>query len=384
MTLILEARDLLVQRAGITVLEVDNLSIEEGEVLAVIGPNGAGKSTLLLSLSYLLKPERGQVLFRGQPIGAKVELAYRRQIGLVLQEPLLMDVSVFDNVAMGLRFRGLPRDEIKARVEQWLERLGVSRLRNRPASRLSGGEAQRVSLARAFALQPEVLMLDEPFSALDAPTRIRLLEDFHALLVQTSLTTIFVTHDLDEALFLGNRVAVLLNGNLRQSGPPQQVFSAPADSDVASFVGMETVIAGQVVALRDEYMVVEADGLRLEATGISGSGQPGSSGNLPIGQKVLLCLRPEDITLWPDGAPFPNSLYSFKEDTNADGVRNRLNGRVLRLIPQGPVVRVVIDCGFQLVALITRASVQEMKLVEGKAVSATFTPAAAHLIPRPE
>lgn len=356
---ILGVRQLLVKRSEQIVLQVGSLDIQEGEVLAVIGPNGAGKSTLLLVLGRILQPQGGQVLFRGKSIEQEDELTYRRRIALVLQEPLLMHQSVFDNVAAGLKFRGLPRPEIKRRTEEWLKRLDIEHLRHRPANRLSGGEAQRTSLARAFVLQPELLFLDEPFSALDAPTRARLLQDLHNLLSQTSITTVFITHDLDEALLLGDRVAVLLGGVLRQVGRPQDVFTAPTDADVAAFVGVETVISGRVSASENGQIAVEADGLHLEAVG-----------DIPVGTQVLFCMRPEDITL------------SHPESTMASSARNRIKGHIVRMTPSGPLVRVVVDCGLPVVALITRSSANELKLAEGQQVTATFKATAVHLIPR--
>ena len=356
---ILSVKDLLVKRSEQTVLQVHSLDIQKGEVLAVIGPNGAGKSTLLLVLGRLLEPQAGQVYFRGKPFEEEDALTYRRRIALVLQEPLLMHQSVFDNVAAGLRFRGLPRAEVKIRTNEWLERLDISRLHNRPAHRLSGGEAQRASLARAFALQPELLLLDEPFSALDAPTRSRLLQDLHALLSQTNITTVFITHDLDEALLLGDRVAVLLGGVLRQVGRPQDVFTAPSDGEVAAFVGVETVIAGKVAASQNGQVIVEADGLSLEAVG-----------DISVGTEVLYCLRPEDITL------------SKSSETPLSSARNHVNGRIIRMTPSGPLVRVVVDCGLPVVALITRGSANDMQLEEGQAVTATFKATAVHLISR--
>ena len=356
---LLGVRDLVVRRSDQTVLQVGTLDIHEGEVLAVIGPNGAGKSTLLLVLARLLHPQAGQVYFRGSPIDQENELTFRRRIALVLQEPLLMHQSVFDNVASGLRFRGIPRSEVKLRTDQWLKRLDIDTLRKRPAHRLSGGEAQRASLARAFVLQPELLLLDEPFSALDAPTRSRLLQDLHSLLSQTNITTIFITHDLDEALLLGDRVAVLLGGVLRQVGRPQDVFTAPSDGEVAAFVGVETVIAGKVSGFQNGQITVSADGLQLEAVG-----------EVPVGTQVLFCLRPEDITL------------STSDGSAKTSARNHLSGRIVRMTPSGPLVRVVIDCGLPVVALITRGSANEMKLSEGQTVTATFKATAVHLIPR--
>ena len=356
---LLGVRDLVVRRSDQIVLQVDALDLHDGEVLAVIGPNGAGKSTLLLVLARLLYPQAGQLIFRGSPIEEENELTYRRRIALVLQEPLLMHQSVFDNVASGLRFRGLPRTQVRQRVEEWLKRLDIYQLRSRPAQRLSGGEAQRTSLARAFVLQPELLLLDEPFSALDAPTRTRLLQDLHSLLSQTNITTVFITHDLDEALLLGDRVAVLLGGVLRQVGRPQEVFTAPSDGEVAAFVGVETVIAGKVSVSQNGLVTVEADGMHLEAVG-----------DVPIGTQVLFCLRPEDITL------------SISDQLVQSSARNHLSGRIQRITPSGPLVRVVVDCGLPVVALITRGSANEMKLVEGQTISATFKATAVHLIPR--
>ncbi len=356
---ILSVKDLVVNRDDQMVLKVDSLEIQQGEVLAVIGPNGAGKSTLLLVLARLLLPSSGQVFFRGKPMDQEDELTYRRRIALVLQEPLLLHRSVFENVAAGLKFRGLPRAEVKTRTNDWLERLEISSLKDRKGQRLSGGEAQRTSLARAFALQPELLFLDEPFSALDAPTRSRMLQDLHALLAQTGITTVFITHDLDEALLLGDRVAVMLGGVLRQVGRPQDVFTSPNDADVAAFVGVETVIAGKVAVSKDGQVIVEANGLNLEAVG-----------EMALGTHVLFCLRPEDITL------------SISERPSISSARNHLSGRILRMLPSGPLVRVVVDCGLPIVALITRGSANDMKLVEGQPVTASFKATAVHLIPR--
>jgi tungstate transport system ATP-binding protein len=359
MAAVFEIRDLLVRRGKRPVLQVSHLDIFEKETLAVIGPNGAGKSTLLLVLSRLIKVEAGQVFFRGKAVGSSGDLSYRRKIGLVLQDPLLLDMSVFDNVAAGLRFRGLPSRQVEPRVKLWLERLGIAGLAGRRARSLSGGEAQRVSLARALALDPDVLLLDEPFSALDAPSRAHLLDDFHALIRSVAITTVFVTHDLDEALQLGDRVAVVLDGHLAQVGPPVEVFNAPADPEIARFVGVETVIEGRVLACQAGMTVVEAGSLKFEAVGEIAAGRP-----------VYLCLRPEDITLWAQPIE------------QASSARNKVTGRLVRLIPQGPLMRVVLDCGPMgpLVALITRSSASELGLQTGQQVSASFKASAVHLI----
>jgi tungstate transport system ATP-binding protein len=250
-------RDLVVTRAGRRVLEVDDLSVREGETLAIVGPNGAGKSTLILALAGLLRPERGELAFRGGPVPPGGDLAYRRRIGLVLPAPLLLSTSVRANVAAGLRFRGVPAAEAGRRADIWLGRLGIAHLADRPAAQVSSGEAQRASLARAFVLEPELLLLDEPFASVDSTTRVALVDDFARLRAGTPGTCVLVTHDLDEALRLGDRLAVLLDGRIRQCDVPGRVVSSPMDAEVAAFVGGEARVRGRVVSVTDGLVVVD-------------------------------------------------------------------------------------------------------------------------------
>lgn len=366
MSSIFEVKDLKVQRNQKLVLNVPQLTVHEGETLAVIGPNGAGKSTLMLTIAQLLKTTQGEIYYRGQLLRPKDGLEFRRKIALVLQDPLLLEGSVFDNIATGLRFRRLHKAEISRRVDMWLERLGIIHLRDRTSRQLSGGEAQRVSLARAFAIEPDILMLDEPFGALDAPTRARLLDDFHSVITESEMTAIFVTHDQDEALVMGDRVAVIIDGELRQIGSPESIFNMPADSDVAAFVGVDTVIPGKVTSLEDGCVIIQAGGLHLEAVG-----------EIDVGREVFFCLRPEDITLWK-GDQLP-----------ASSARNRLTGEITRLKRQGPLMRVEVRCcefdaenGFTLVALVTHPSSLEMGIKIGTRVTLTFKASAVHLIGR--
>jgi tungstate transport system ATP-binding protein len=214
MSTLLEIRDLLVHRSGRPVLEIKMLIIEKGKVLAVAGPNGAGKTTLLLVLARLLKPEGGKIHYCGQALESIPDLKYRRNIGLVMQDSLLMNRTVFDNVAIGLRFRHLPKSEVTLHTEEWLERLGISHLRQRPALQLSGGEARRVALARAFALQPDLLLLDEPFSALDRVSRHKLQDDLKSILAGANTTTIFSTHSETDVQKLADQKIELDGGKL--------------------------------------------------------------------------------------------------------------------------------------------------------------------------
>jgi ABC-type proline/glycine betaine transport system ATPase subunit len=232
----IQIRDLLIRRNGLEILYIDSLDIQRGEILTVVGPNGAGKSTLLLTLAHLLTPVQGDILYDGKSLKQWNELDYRRRISLVFQAPLLMDMTVEHNVALGLTFRGTPKEETRERVWHWMKHLGVESLAKRRAGQLSGGEAQRVSIARAFVLEPELLLLDEPFSALDPPTRAKLLEDLSQILKRDHRTAVFVTHNLEEAAKLSHRMAVLVRGVLRQVGTANQIKAKPVDDTVAVFL----------------------------------------------------------------------------------------------------------------------------------------------------
>ena len=237
MTPFLEITDLLIHRSKHPVLEIDHLSVEKGQILAVVGPNGAGKTTLLLALARLIHPEHGEIWLGGRPVRQEPDTAYRRRLALVMQDPLLFDTNVYDNIAAGLHFRGIPKKEIEQRVQIWLERLGIAHLRTRRAVQLSGGESQRVSLARALVLEPQLLLLDETFAPLDPPTRSHLIDDLGKLLNELQITTIFITHDLAEAARLADKIAILLDGKLRQCGTPGEIVGAPAGADIAAFLG---------------------------------------------------------------------------------------------------------------------------------------------------
>jgi len=239
MTALITINELEFYRKKRLVLKIDQFEIEKDRVLAVIGPNGAGKSSFLHILTRLLKIEKGQILWNDRSIFTIPGLEYRRNLALVLQEPLLLDRSVKENIALGLKFRGVDNNKIEKKVSQWTERFHISHLLDRSSKQISGGEAQRVSLARAFALEPELLLLDEPFSALDPQTRKELVKDLRIVLNQTHTTTIFVTHDLNDVLTLSDNVALIWDGLILQYGNVQDVFNNPINEAARHYFGQD-------------------------------------------------------------------------------------------------------------------------------------------------
>lgn len=224
----------LEMRAGKKVLlSIPHFQIQAGEVLGIMGPNGAGKSTFIKALSLLERPAQGTIFFEDKDITNDFTLEMRRKFAVAMQQPLLLDMTVLENVEIGLKLRKLPRLEINKRVSFWLEKFQISHLAKKHAFHLSGGEAQRVNLARAMVLEPEILFLDEPFSALDFPTKVQLLKDIKSILQQTNTTTVFVSHDLMELTYLAHTLAILMDGELKQSGPTAEVLASPNPSAAA-------------------------------------------------------------------------------------------------------------------------------------------------------
>jgi tungstate transport system ATP-binding protein len=246
----LQVEGLRLQRGGRLILELPRFAVATGEVLALVGPNGAGKSSLLQSLALLTPATFQQYRFNGQPVRLPADsLALRRQMALIMQEALLLDTSVLENAAIGLRLRGVGRDKARGVAAEWLERLGVGHLAGRRARQLSGGEAQRVSLARALALAPRLLLLDEPFSALDVLSRTALLKELRPLLQQGDTTALLVTHDITEVAHLADRMAVLEEGRLVQEGTPQAVLAAPASPIVRRMAAIADETAAALAPL---------------------------------------------------------------------------------------------------------------------------------------
>jgi len=251
----------------------------------------------------------------------------------------------------------MKKSDIHDRVIEQLDRFGISQLKDRSAKTLSGGEAQRTSLARAFSIQPEILLLDEPFASLDPPTRDSMIEDLEHILRQTQTAAILATHDRMEALRLSDRIAVMNAGRILQIGSPDEVMNQPVDEFVASFVGIETILTGKVAKRNGGTIVTSVEGQEIEA-----------AGDAHLEDSVVLCIRPENVTL---------STQLSKEGLSA---RNVIPGRIVKITPLGFYQKVQLDCGFDLVAYITNHSLEELSLTEGKEVKASFKATAVKVI----
>jgi molybdate transport system ATP-binding protein len=333
-----------------------------GSVTVLFGPSGAGKTTILRCVAGLERPDRGTIRF-GDDVwfdsGRGVDLPpQRRRAGLLVQDyALFPHLTVAANVAYGLR--ALAPEERRQRVSETLAMLRIEALADRRPSQLSGGEKQRVALGRALAPRPRVLLLDEPLSALDAPTREVLRGELRRLLAGLSRPTLLVTHDRLDALALGDRMAVIAEGRLRQVGAIEDVFSRPADLGVARAVGVETVLAARVVDRPSDGLITVQVGPSL-LTAVDPGG---------LDAAAFACIRAEDVVL--ERGPIGQV-----------SARNRLQGTVSSVTPEGPLVRVLLDCGFALSALVTRQACRDLGIVEGERLTAFIKTPSVHLIGR--
>jgi tungstate transport system ATP-binding protein len=357
---VLDLKDLRVDRGGVQILDIPSFSLQANEFVSLIGPNGAGKSTLLLSIMGLVRKRSGTLLYRGSEIDSDASwLEMRRRIAMVLQEPLLFDSTVYENVASGLKLRGVGRTEIRKRVGDYLEHFKLAEMAQRSARKLSGGEARRVSLARAFAVEPEMIFFDEPFANLDAPTRQSLTDDMDRIIREKGMAAVLVTHDQSEALRMSNRIVVMNGGSIVQSGSPAAVMNRPVNEFVANFVGMETILEGVVLRNNDQQMAVLVAGQEIDTVGSE-----------QAGERVYCCIRPENVTV---------GIGQATEKTSA---RNVFAARIVEIASMGPFLRLRLECGFSLTAYVTRESFATLELSEGKEVHASFKATSVHPIRR--
>jgi molybdate transport system ATP-binding protein len=358
----LEARVVRRFPSGARVDAALSLPLEGAPVTVLFGPSGSGKTTLLRCLAGLERPDGGRIAFRGTTWfdeATGIDLPPRaRRVGFLHQDlALFPHLTVAANVAFGLS--DLPREARRRRCEAALERFDLRPLAERRPDTLSGGQRQRVALARTVVTEPALLLLDEPLSALDAPTREDLRVHLRRHLEALAIPALVVTHDRIEAMVLGDRMAVMIDGEVRQVGPVDEVVARPADPDVARAVGVETALRGRVHPVSDGLAEIDCGAFALHAL----------AGDLSPGAGVLACVRGEDVVIRP-------------EDAARGSARNRLVVRIVSIRPEGPLARLALDAGgVPLVGLVTRASARELDLSEGARVLAEIKVPAIHVVP---
>lgn len=365
---------LSVERISKTVgaLKLKDISLEvrPGSYLVLLGASGVGKSILLETIAGLVQPDSGRLLLDGKDITN--EKIQRRRIGLVFQNGALFPhISVYANIAYPLRCKKLKASAIRQRVTELAEDVGVAHLLKRSPTALSGGEIQRVSLARALAGEPRCLLLDEPLSSLDTKARFEMRALLRKIHRRSRQAIVHVTHDYTEAVALATHVAVMEHGTIVQSGTVDDIFQRPKSEFVAQFVGIKNFFKGN---LRDpdsgqgKTKHFRTDGLDFS---VLTDGAPGSG---------FVCIRSEDVTI-------SNGVFSGQEAATRQAhtsARNNLEGTILDIIPAGPGVEVIIDIGrdkpVEMAAMVTSESVKSLGLHCGKKVSASFKASAAKYI----
>ena len=336
------------------------LPLGEPSVMVLFGPSGAGKTTVLRCIAGLEMPDAGSIRC-GDEVWYEGSFSLppqKRRLGYLSQDyAVFPHLTVRGNVEYGLRDGS--RSAREKAIQDLLARFELRELADRHPRQLSGGQLQRVALARALASQPRLLLLDEPLSALDAPTRLRMRDDLRHMLAAARVPAILVTHDRTEALALGDSIAIMIGGNLRQGGPVDHVFDRPADVDVAEAVGVETICPARVVSRSGGLVTVEIVRARLVAVDIP-----------DLHPDVFVCIRAESVTIEQNPSGNPSSA------------RNHLPARIVSVIPEGPLARVVLDCGFRLAAIVTHRSEEEMHLREGEQVMAVVKATSIRIVPR--
>jgi molybdopterin-binding protein len=346
----IEVKNLYVD-LGEFVLEDISLNIEEGEYFIILGPTGAGKTVLLESIAGLYPVKSGEIWLRGKEV-TRVE-PEKRRISIVYQDHVLFPhLLVKDNLIFGLRMHKAKADEEKDRLNWVAELLGISPLLHRRPDTLSGGEKQKVALGRAIITQPELLLVDEPLSALDPETREGVQQELRQLHKALGITILHVTHDFEEAISLGNRIAVIGEGHLMQVGTPEEVFRHPNSEFVARFAMTRNIFLGRAARKSSGDTVFEVNGTEfIIATDTDGTHHAS--------------IRPEDILI--SSEPIHSSA------------RNCFPGTITNVIDRGSTLFVTVSIPPELSCLVTRHSFEEMELHEGKKVFLTFKASSIHL-----
>jgi len=336
---------------GTFLLEDINLSIEPGEYFIILGPTGAGKTILLESIAGLHPIKSGEIWLNGREV-TKLE-AEKRGIGFVYQDyALFPHLSVKGNLLFGLKQKRRSKGERQLIVEWVTGLLGVSHLLERNPSTLSGGERQKVALARALSISPQVLLLDEPLSALDPHAREGVQQELRQIHHRLKATIVHVTHDFEEAIALGDRIAVLGEGRILQVGTPEQIFRQPNSEFVARFAMSRNIFAGEVRDADDGHATITIEGMKLDVV-------------TELRGKLHASLRPEDILI--------------SQEPLRSSARNCLRGTITHINDRGSTLYLTVSTPLDFICLLTRRSFEEMGLRVGEEVHVTFKASAIHV-----
>lgn len=312
---------------GATAVSSVCIDIMQGEFVTLLGPSGCGKSTLLRMIAGFETPTQGRILMRGEDMSHRP--AYDREIGLVFQNlALFPHMNVFDNVAFGLRARGRT-DGLKAKVQDMLALVGLDGFDDRRTGQISGGQRQRVALARSLVTQPDVLLLDEPLSALDLKLRRQLQTELKRIQQETGITFVFVTHDQEEALSMSDRIAVMNAGRVEQFGSAVDTYHRPATEFVARFVGETNLLRGQVQAASGGRVTLKLDNVNATVT------VPAGDNSLGLGTDVAISIRPEHMTLGT-GTDQPIAATVLSHSFSGATITYALDSAAGRLLAQVP------------------------------------------------
>ena len=285
----IQLKDIIKKFGSLVAVNRVSLSIRDGELFTLLGPSGCGKTTILRLIGGFHQPENGDILFGGRRVTSKPP--YERNIGMVFQNYALWPhMTIRDNVAYGLKIKKLAGQETSRRVAKVLDLVNLKGLEERYPGQLSGGQQQRVALARALVLNPDVLLLDEPLSNLDAKIRVQVRAEIRKLQKELAITTIYVTHDQEEALTLSDRIAVVDHGNLQQIGNPRELYEKPENPFVADFIGTNNLIPGHVEGSADAQNCLK---VRTEVGPLTCLNQ----GRLNPGDPCIICVRPETASI---------------------------------------------------------------------------------------
>ena len=342
-------------------LVIDDLYLERNKVLTLIGPNGSGKSTLIKMICLLEKPDEGNIIFNGKNItkGKINEVKIRKEMAAVFQEPALFNTSVYNNLILGLKIRKISVFSAKERLDYLIQNLKIGHLLNRNVKNLSGGEKQRVSIARSLVLNSGLLLLDEPLSNIDQQSREDLREDLFEVIKNSGKSIIYITHDRDEAMMIADDIAVLNDGRVEQFGSKIEIFTKPFNEFVAKFVGIETLVEG----------IVDKNERGVCTVRIGGNGNRAfTTGQAKPGSKVVLAIRPEAVILYNNNA--------ISQHASA---MNFFKGRITEVRNSGVLKKIGIDCGFNIISFVTPDSVRRLRLGVGREIFAGVKASSIHM-----